>query len=236
MSTEKDVLEFNDSLYSQYVGEPHDIQSHRKPKEKSWNRPSIIIDCLVILLVGLLGSIVVESGILSSPPRVEALDVPLIPPMSTLDLPTVPLAQPPIVDSPNATVADERVTRSMQRKPIAAKPVNKSKVERVISYALAQRGKPYVWGASGPRAFDCSGLVMMSYKQIGISLPHYTGKMIRYGTKVSRANLIRGDLVFPTSSHVGIYLGGNKMVVASSGSGRIIVQTVYSFYTARRLL
>lgn len=236
MSTENEVIEFNDKLYSTYIGEPHDIPSHRRQKSHSWNKPSILIDCLVILLIGLLGSFVIESGILQSPPRVEALDIPLILTMPSNPNPTT---QPPTVDSPRETMD---ATRSIQRKPIAptmpkATIANgQSKVERMVSYALAQQGDRYRWGATGPNAFDCSGLVVASFKSIGITLYHYTGALLKKGIHINRGSLKRGDLVFPTSSHVGIYLGNNKMVVASSGKGRVIVQTVYSFYAGRRLL
>lgn len=234
MSTENEVIEFNDKLYSTYIGEPHDIPSHRRQKSHSWNKPSILIDCLAILLIGLLGGFVIESGILQSPPRVEALDIPLI-----LTLPSNPnlTTQPPTVDSPREIV--DNATRSLQRKPLIPKSTvtsGQSKVERMVSYALAQQGDRYRWGASGPNAFDCSGLVVASFKSIGITLYHYTGDLLKHGTHINRGSLKRGDLVFPTSSHVGIYLGNNKMVVASSGKGRVIIQTIYSFYAGRRLL
>jgi len=237
VSTETEVIEFNDSLYSTYVGQPHDIPSHRYTKTHSWNKPSILVDCLVILLIGLLGSFVVELGIFHTSPRVEVLSAPLIPALTdTFDLPLdTAKVDPSKVDVPSTV---ERSSLSLQRKAVVTPhaTVVPSKVERVISFAMSQRGKPYVWGAAGPRSFDCSGLVVASFRSIGITVPHYTGTLLRRGIKVSRNGLRRGDLIFPTSSHVGIYLGGNKMIVASSGHGRIMVQTVYSFYTARRLL
>src|SRR5215471_3913075 len=62
--------------------------------------------------------------------------------------------------------------------------------------ALSRRGDPYVWGAAGPDAFDCSGLVVWAFAQEGISLPHYTGSLWNSGMHVSRDNLEPGDLVF----------------------------------------
>jgi cell wall-associated NlpC family hydrolase len=101
---------------------------------------------------------------------------------------------------------------------------------------MAQQGKKYVWGAAGPRAFDCSGLVMQAFAQVGIKLPHYTGTMIKYGTKVARKDLKRGDILFPTSGHVVIYLGNGMQLAASSGKGMVTIQKIYGFYAARRLL
>jgi cell wall-associated NlpC family hydrolase len=86
-----------------------------------------------------------------------------------------------------------------------------------MSNALAKLGKPYRWGASGPNAFDCSGLVKWSFAQAGRSLPRTSRAQAGAGTPVSRADLQPGDLVFfyKPISHVGIYIGNNKIVHAS---------------------
>jgi cell wall-associated NlpC family hydrolase len=113
----------------------------------------------------------------------------------------------------------------------------KQKIEKVISYAYAQRGDRYKWGAAGPSRWDCSGLVSVAFKKgAGKSLPHYTGGIQKKGVKVSKKNLKRGDIIFPQRGHVGIYLGGGKMIHASSGKGKVVVAKVYGFYTARRVL
>lgn len=111
----------------------------------------------------------------------------------------------------------------------------KSRVDIVLSFAMAQRGKPYIFGASGPDAYDCSGLVMKAYEQVGIYLPHYTGTMLHYGHPVSQSQMTPGDIVFPSSSHVGIYIGNGKMIVAPHSGSVVQVQNVYAFYTARRI-
>ncbi|WP_243723154.1 NlpC/P60 family protein [Actinomadura sp. 7K507] len=83
--------------------------------------------------------------------------------------------------------------------------------------ALSKLGSPYVWAASGPNSFDCSGLVVWAYGQIGKpGLPHYTGALFGEGTKVSRGQLRSGDLVYFGSSlhHMGIYLSDGKYVHA----------------------
>ncbi len=86
-----------------------------------------------------------------------------------------------------------------------------------IRTACAQVGKPYVWGATGPNSFDCSGLTQYAYRAAGISLTHFTGAQWREGKAISRADARPGDLVFFRSdvSHVGIYLGNNTMVHAA---------------------
>ena len=95
-------------------------------------------------------------------------------------------------------------------------PTGNSVGAEALRYALTRRGDPYVWGAAGPNAFDCSGLVMWAYAQVGISLPHYTGAQWNMGVHVSRSQLQPGDLVFfyADISHVGLYIGNGLMIDA----------------------
>ncbi|MDZ4270404.1 MAG: peptidoglycan hydrolase RipC [Mycobacterium sp.] len=88
----------------------------------------------------------------------------------------------------------------------------------VIQAALSRIGSPYSWGGSGPGAFDCSGLVMWSFQQAGISLPHSSQALARGGQPVSRDQMQPGDLVtyYSDASHVGIYIGDGMMVHAST--------------------
>ncbi|MGW4643214.1 NlpC/P60 family protein [Sphaerisporangium sp. NPDC004334] len=90
------------------------------------------------------------------------------------------------------------------------------KAAQAAKWALTQQLKPYVWGAAGPSTFDCSGLVMWAYQEVGISLPHYTGDQWTAGTHITREDLRPGDLVFFYTDlhHVGIYIGGGMMVHA----------------------
>jgi cell wall-associated NlpC family hydrolase len=103
---------------------------------------------------------------------------------------------------------------------------------QALQAALSRRGDPYVWGAAGPSAFDCSGLVVWAFAQEGIALPHYTGDLWNSGVHVPRADLEPGDLVFffPDISHVGIYLGNGLMVDAPDFGERVHVEPVYWAY------
>ncbi|MFE3144488.1 NlpC/P60 family protein [Streptomyces scopuliridis] len=85
-----------------------------------------------------------------------------------------------------------------------------------VAYAYGALGKPYVWGATGPGAFDCSGLSQAAWRSAGVSLPRTTYTQINTGQRVSRGDLAPGDLVFFFSgiSHVGIYVGGGQMIHA----------------------
>lgn len=133
-------------------------------------------------------------------------------------------------------VAVARTATRQVPKPARHKPTSQSRAQRVIRYALAQRGDPYIWGAAGPNAFDCSGLIVAAYRQVGIRLPHFTGALLGYGRRISRAAMRPGDLVFTSSHHVGLYLGRGRMVVAPHSGAVVRIQTVYAFYTARRIL
>jgi peptidoglycan DL-endopeptidase CwlO len=85
-----------------------------------------------------------------------------------------------------------------------------------------------VWGAAGPSTFDCSGLVMWAYQQVGISLPHYTGSQWTMGEHISRSQLEPGDLVFfyPDISHVGLYVGDGMMLDAPATGQVVQIQPV----------
>jgi cell wall-associated NlpC family hydrolase len=87
---------------------------------------------------------------------------------------------------------------------------------QALQAALSRRGDPYEWGAAGPGAFDCSGLVVWAFAQEGIALPHYTGDLWNSGVHIPRDDLEPGDLVFffADISHVGIYIGDGLMVDA----------------------
>ncbi|MFI9807732.1 NlpC/P60 family protein [Streptomyces sp. NPDC052301] len=97
-----------------------------------------------------------------------------------------------------------------------------------LAYAYAKLGSPYVWGATGPNAFDCSGLVQAAYRSAGISLPRTTYAQIDAGRRVSRSELQPGDLVFFYSgiSHVGIYIGGGRMIHAPNPSAPVRVAPI----------
>lgn len=154
------------------------------------------------------------------------------------------------IGNPNRIYPGQKITLNCSAAPakpapvkttakVPAQPVQTAasgSAASVVSFALAQVGRPYVWGATGPNGFDCSGLIVASYRHIGITLPHFTGDLLRRGTAVSRGNLRPGDLVFLSSSHVGLAIGGDKVVVAPQPGERVKVQSIYAYYAGRRLL
>jgi murein DD-endopeptidase len=97
----------------------------------------------------------------------------------------------------------------------------------VVRTAWSLIGAPYRWGGSSPEGFDCSGLVLHSYRKAGITgLPHSAAKLETMATRVSLHQIEPGDLLFfqlegPKTSHVGIYLGNREFVHAPSGGKRV---------------
>jgi cell wall-associated NlpC family hydrolase len=113
-------------------------------------------------------------------------------------------------------------------------------VARVIRMALAQVGKPYVYGSMGPNGYDCSGLTAAAYAAAGFSLPHSSRAQATLGVHVSRADLEPGDLVFfyTPISHVGLYIGNGMMVHARTFGRPVAVTSVdmAGFNTAVRIV
>jgi len=101
------------------------------------------------------------------------------------------------------------------------------------SIALRYLGVPYVWGGASPRGFDCSGLVMYVYAQLGISLPHYTVAQWGATSHIPLSQAQPGDLVFFDGlGHVGIYLGNNQFVHAPHTGTVVQVASLSGYYAS----
>ena len=129
------------------------------------------------------------------------------------------------------------------KKKKVAKRSKSSKTSKITKLAKKKLGKKYVWGAIGKRnTFDCSGFTSYVYKKNGICIPRTSREQSTYGKYVSRGKLKPGDLVFFDTSkkrkgyvnHVGIYLGGNKFIHASSAKKKIVITSLNKkFYSQR---
>ncbi|GAA3578891.1 NlpC/P60 family protein [Amycolatopsis ultiminotia] len=108
--------------------------------------------------------------------------------------------------------------------------------QAALDAALSKLGSPYVWGATGPNQFDCSGLMKWAYEKAGISLPRSSSAQSTFGTAVQRSQLQPGDLVFYYSpvSHVGMYLGNGKMVHAPTSGDVVKISPLQSQYVGAR--
>lgn len=109
--------------------------------------------------------------------------------------------------------------------------------QAILNEAYNHLGKAYVYGATGPSNFDCSGFTQYVYrKAAGVDISRTTYSQIGVGVSVSRDQLQPGDLVFPHAGHVGIYVGGGNMIHAPQTGDVVKVSPVYNFYAARRIL
>ncbi len=104
-----------------------------------------------------------------------------------------------------------------------------AKAEKVLAFARAQIGKPYVWGAAGPSSYDCSGLTQGAWKAAGVTLPRTTWDQVNVGNRVATENLKPGDLVFfyDDISHVGVYIGGGKMIHAPKPGAYVREESIF---------
>ncbi|WP_067655132.1 C40 family peptidase [Nocardia harenae] len=101
--------------------------------------------------------------------------------------------------------------------------------ELALDAALSKVGSPYVYGAAGPNAFDCSGLVKWSYAEAGVELPRTSGAQLSAGTPVSMDELEPGDMIsFYGGGHSGLYAGDGNVVHASTSGQPVKIAPISS--------
>lgn len=110
-------------------------------------------------------------------------------------------------------------------------------VRRAIAYAKQQLGKPYLWAATGPDRFDCSGLTMRAWATAGVALPHYSVAQFAQSTRVSMIDARPGDLLFWSDNgspsgihHVALYLGGGQFIEAPRTGLNVRYNSIYTWY------
>ena len=138
----------------------------------------------------------------------------------------------PIVLAACASAPRQETAYATEKKPGAH--------DRAAATAATMVGKPYRYGGTTPAGFDCSGLVLFSFKQAGARLPRSTAEQRRATQRVKLAELKRGDLLFfdqegKKNSHVGIYLGGRKFVHAPSSGKQVRSDTLDNPYWKKHL-
>jgi peptidoglycan DL-endopeptidase CwlO len=144
---------------------------------------------------------------------------------STTTAPATTTAPTTTTPPPTSTTAPPTTTVSAPPPPTTAGH------PAAASIALGYLGVPYQWGGATPAGFDCSGLVMYVFAQLGVQLPHYAAAQYQLGSPVSRADLQPGDLVFFDSlNHVGIWLGGNQFIDAPQTGDVVKIETLSDWY------
>lgn len=155
----------------------------------------------------------------------------------TANLTRHPMRRVVLAAAAGAAVLSAAPVASAAIAPQAAASVS-SPALQAMNVALAQQGKPYVYGATGPGAFDCSGLTQFAYGQAGIVLPRTSEAQAGVGVPVHADQLQPGDLVFAYGGgHVGIYTGDGKYVYAPTEGQSVKVGSVpFAEVTALRHL
>ena len=124
----------------------------------------------------------------------------------------------------------------------AAASAASSKGSEIVAYAKQYLGVKYVYAGASSKGFDCSGYTMYVMKHFGYNLPHTATGQMGYGTSVAKSALQPGDLVFfcdpsrsggKAASHVGIYIGSNQFIHASSGGGKVQIDSLSKSYYAK---
>ncbi|GGS93569.1 C40 family peptidase [Streptomyces griseoviridis] len=125
--------------------------------------------------------------------------------------------------------ASGTTSSSASSSPGSPDPGYATAAEKALAFARAQIGKPYVWGATGPASYDCSGLTQAAWKDAGVDLPRTTYDQVNAGTTVSISAARPGDLVFfyDDISHVGIYIGDGMMIHAPKPGAYVREESVY---------
>ena len=113
-------------------------------------------------------------------------------------------------------------------------PATNGRAGIAVRAALSRLGRPYVWGATGPNEFDCSGLVQWSYAQAGLHLDRTTYQQINDGVPVPRSQVRPGDLVFPHAGHVQLAIGNNLVVEAPYSGASVRISPLGGNVTIRR--
>lgn len=113
-------------------------------------------------------------------------------------------------------------------------PVLSGRAAIAVRAALSRLGRPYVWGATGPDRFDCSGLVQWSYAQAGVHLDRTTYQQLNDGVPIPRSQVRPGDLIFPHSGHVQLAIGNNLVVEAPYPGATVRVSRMGAAVAIRR--
>jgi cell wall-associated NlpC family hydrolase len=234
-------------LSKQYPTEEfhQDIVPPQKTRPANFRRKSNILSVAVSALVipGLLATVALPAyGAATSSTGAERAsiaqqrdvteDAQKLHVVATADATAIPARDSFGVVAPPAAVGSGRPFGSLMTNP----PLPGFNLAGVAGVAGRYLGVPYVLGGESPSGFDCSGLVAYVYAQFGIRLPHSSSAQARIGTRIARSAALPGDVVvMDGGSHVGIYVGGGRMIHAPKPGRAVSVEAIYdsNYYFVR---
>ena len=147
---------------------------------------------------------------------------------SSAPLPSPPSSSSDVEDHPPVTTYIP--TRPMPTGPIP--PPDTEGAKKAIEFARAQLGKPYIWGAEGPDAYDCSGLTMQAWKAGGVKMDHWTGSQYAQTRPIPLTEVQPGDLIFYNQfQHVALYIGDGKIIHAPHTGAVVQIEDMYYWRT-----
>ncbi|WP_037916733.1 C40 family peptidase [Actinacidiphila yeochonensis] len=133
----------------------------------------------------------------------------------------------------SSSAASSAATASNASATTTAAPASGSKVDQLIAFLKAQIGKPYVYGATGPSSYDCSGLTQAAFASVGVTLPRTSQEQSTVGTPVSLSALQPGDLIFwggeGSAFHVGVFIGGGQYLDAANPSTPVGIKNLVDY-------
>jgi cell wall-associated NlpC family hydrolase len=133
----------------------------------------------------------------------------------------------------HVTASASSASSSATTASTTAAPTSSSKVDQLIAFLKSQVGKPYVYGATGPGSYDCSGLTQAAFASVGVSLPRTSQEQSTVGTPVSLSALRPGDLIFwggeGSAFHVAVYIGNGQYLDAANPSKGVVIQQMADY-------
>ncbi|HEU5156174.1 MAG TPA: C40 family peptidase [Streptosporangiaceae bacterium] len=124
-----------------------------------------------------------------------------------------------------------RLRQAVHRKQVRMMARYRARAERAVRFAYRQRGKPYRWGGTGPRGYDCSGLAQRAWRAAGVRIPRMTYGQYRIRPRIARHRLRPGDLVFFHGlGHVGIYVGRARFIHSPHRGSHVRVDRLRGYY------
>jgi peptidoglycan DL-endopeptidase CwlO len=205
------------------------VAKHRLQRE---SRVSAPVRGAIVLGAVTAGTVAVPAA----PAMAATINVPGFGDIAVPDLPQIEIPQ---VQLPQLPQLPAFVPPPAFAPPVVAPPVVQQTIgERALDAARTKVGAQYVWGATGPNSFDCSGLVQWAYKQAGVSIPRTSFEQANVGSPVSVSELRPGDIVITNGgNHASVYAGDGQIVEASTSGVPVKYSPLsqYSVYTARRV-